>query len=923
VRGREQEWSAVSGLLQHTRTGGSGTLLVEGEPGIGKSLLLTEAANAAARTGFVVAAAAADELSRFTPAGPLLAALGESPSALASGESRPSPADQPMWLIEALRERLERRARAGPVLVVMDDLQWADPLTLASLRLLPMQLASYPLAWILARSGFRQGDAGVLFTLLANEGAQRLVLPPLADEVVAQVIADALGAAPDRLLLGLAAGAAGNPSLIADLLAGLLDEHGITIDGGQAILDTTRMPLRTQAGVLGRFGGLGSRTRQLVETAAILGRSFRLEDAAAMLGTSAAQLLPIIDEALAADIIVATPEALSFRHQLVWQAITDGLAPPVRQALHRQFGEILLARGSALQAAPHLIAAARSDDPMTLARLDQAVPGVLPVSPVTAAGLAVRALELTGPDAPERLARSVSAAETLTTASRLDEADQVICEVLGQPMPGRQAARLHSTLSRVLHLRGCNAEAVAAAEQALAEPGLPRRVRDEATIALLQALTGSRDSHRGAEIAADIRDRPAGHTREVRVAALIVLALIRWDEARISEALDLCREAVLLADGRPPDLRLAQTRLTLAARLMDIRQLTEAARLIHLARATADPLTDLEPAADPALLCARMYLAEGKLDDAVAEAETARQIASALGAHARLQHAHATLARIALRRGDLRTARRLQASPGQAEQPEDPGLELRNELVWAGVAEASGGPKAAMIRLSGTYQALPEHRWTLIAEPAAASWLVRLALATGQLELAERTASVAADIAAANQGFPTVLAAAEHAQGLLAGDPVRLKQACQLHGDPWARASAAEDRGAVLIRDGDDRGDAVGCLDVALDGYQQVGAVRDMARVRWRLRRMGVRRRHWKTHQGPDIGWDSLTDAERSISELVSQGLSNQQVADRKYVSVHTVAFHLRQVFRKLGISSRVELARIAVEHVPRPATES
>jgi DNA-binding CsgD family transcriptional regulator len=65
------------------------------------------------------------------------------------------------------------------------------------------------------------------------------------------------------------------------------------------------------------------------------------------------------------------------------------------------------------------------------------------------------------------------------------------------------------------------------------------------------------------------------------------------------------------------------------------------------------------------------------------------------------------------------------------------------------------------------------------------------------------------------------------------------------------------------------------------------------------------------------VGWASLTDTERAISELVSHGLSNQEVANRKYVSVHTVAFHLRQIFRKLGISSRVELARIAVENAP------
>ncbi len=76
-----------------------------------------------------------------------------------------------------------------------------------------------------------------------------------------------------------------------------------------------------------------------------------------------------------------------------------------------------------------------------------------------------------------------------------------------------------------------------------------------------------------------------------------------------------------------------------------------------------------------------------------------------------------------------------------------------------------------------------------------------------------------------------------------------------------------------------------------------------------------MRRRHWtQAPSRPVSGWDSLTDIERTASELVAQGLNNQQVADQMYISVHTVAFHMRQIFRKLGIGSRVELARIVLQ---------
>ena len=66
-------------------------------------------------------------------------------------------------------------------------------------------------------------------------------------------------------------------------------------------------------------------------------------------------------------------------------------------------------------------------------------------------------------------------------------------------------------------------------------------------------------------------------------------------------------------------------------------------------------------------------------------------------------------------------------------------------------------------------------------------------------------------------------------------------------------------------------------------------------------------------------GWESLTETERATSELVAQGLNNQQVADQMYISVHTIAFHLRQIFRKLNISSRVELTRIILEQPQQP----
>jgi DNA-binding CsgD family transcriptional regulator len=129
----------------------------------------------------------------------------------------------------------------------------------------------------------------------------------------------------------------------------------------------------------------------------------------------------------------------------------------------------------------------------------------------------------------------------------------------------------------------------------------------------------------------------------------------------------------------------------------------------------------------------------------------------------------------------------------------------------------------------------------------------------------------------------------------------------------WTRASSAETRAAACADRGS-REPTIAHYREALACYDQIGSRRDSARVRLLLRDLGVRVRHWSYEQRPVSGWASLTSTETQISDLVALGLTNRQVATELFISAHTVAFHLRQVFRKLHIRSRVELARLAVE---------
>ena len=240
----------------------------------------------------------------------------------------------------------------------------------------------------------------------------------------------------------------------------------------------------------------------------------------------------------------------------------------------------------------------------------------------------------------------------------------------------------------------------------------------------------------------------------------------------------------------------------------------------------------------------------------------------------------------------------------------------------AQVLEARRGPRAALDFLADVLAGLPEHRSVLLNDPASAPWLVRVALAAGDREQAARIVTAIGEVARGSPTLAFIRASAEHAEGLLTSDVFLLQHASAQLPDPWARACAVEDQGVLLAAAGRDR-EAIRSLEEALREYDRLGARRGVARTRRRLRQLGVRRRHRASEQRPTAGWASLTDIEQATARLVAEGLTNQRIADQLFISTHTVAFHLRQMFRKLDITSRVDLARIALEHAPPEAAQT
>ena len=752
MRGRPAEWQLVRELLRRAQRGLGGVLLVDGEPGMGKSMLLREAAREATGQGFSLAVGRGDRLGRHVPFFTLLAAL-QQPLGSGGAGDRPGPPDITAGRIGQLQAHLEQRAAAGPVLVSLDDLQWASQATLLALRVLPAELAGCPVAWLLAGSKTHQDKgADLLFRVLEGDGASRITLGPLGDDAVLGVLTDTFGVPPDRSLLALADRAAGHPALLSNLVHGLAEENAVQVSGGTARLVSTQLPERIQYLARQRLDDLGGPAQQLLQTAAVLGRSFLLEDATEMLGVTPASLLPTVEEAMDAGFLVAADDLLSFRHDLMWRAIANLIPEPARKALHRQFGEILLNRGgSALSAAAHLLEAAHTSDPATLAGLDRAAAGSLPASPQTAARLALRALELTSPTDPAVLPRSVAAAEALTAAGQLQPASRIVQDTLAQPLPAIPESRLRCALSAIRSATGQARQAAAEARAALSLDGLPADLRDLALTAQLQAVVGLRDRDAAAPIAARILAAPDDYDGPVLVAAQVAQAMISWDEGRLGETLDRLRDAARQGSGISPDARHFQPLLALATCLVELHRFDEAETVLR----AADNITlrGIPAETVPALLRARIQLARGRLGDAAAAAEAALATADALGAHGYTAAAESVLGVIALRHGDLAAAAEHMARR-TAQMPHFAASFARADCTVgaAQIAEARDGPAAALSRVREICAVLPARRGMLLGSPTAPAWLVRTALDAGDRGLAGRAAQLTGSLASMNPG---------------------------------------------------------------------------------------------------------------------------------------------------------------------------
>lgn len=857
-RGRAGERELLSGVLD----AGTGVVLVDGAAGTGKTRLLTEFAALAARRGFEVAAAQ-DEL------------------------------DQPFLLA-----RLAERAPDGPALVVLDDLHLAEPSTLAALRALLSAATHEKVVWLLAR---RHGEgADRLFAAAAQRGAVRIELRPLPDNVVVDLVADLTGGTPDHDLRALAATAQGNPGALVGLFTALDEDGQVVITGEHASLRTDRAPRRTESLLRDQLSSLSGKAKHLLQVASVLGPRFEPGDVAEMLASSTAILLPSLDEVIGAGVVTSLDDRLAFQHELVWRLVADSVPPPVRRALHREAGEMLLGRGdSAVNAAKHLLHGAQRGDVRSIDGLVAAAKAVLWNAPDAAAELAVRALELTDQASASLVHRTVIAVRALIAAGKLTAAQALAQDALSRQVSPEPAAKLRHCVATTMLLTAQHGESAEISEALLAEPDLLPELAPWVEITRMMALL-SHDRRRAEEVAEAVVRNHTGSPDDVLATALAVLAAIARDAGQPAAALELAREAAQSVTSH--DLG-AYPQLLLATLHSGMREFAEADSVVR--RARSGPSAVVTKELMTAVVQARILLQAGRIEEAAAEARCALTVAEETGHTALVAPALAVLAMVAIHTGDLPAA--IEHVERYRERvPVDGIIFSRAYYQWADVlvTYVAHGLDKALALLTDEYPGLVTSG-LFAEEPRAAGWFIRRAVEAGDERLAKAVVDRVERLAEENPGLRAVAAAALHARGLFDADTSLLELAAQQHRDLWARANAAEDLG-VLLTTAADRAASVKALEDALGLYREIGASRDSARVLGRLRKLGRRRRAAPVR--PASGWSSLDDTERAIANLVAKGQTNRQISTQLFMSPHTVNFHLRKIFRKLGISSRVEL---------------
>jgi DNA-binding CsgD family transcriptional regulator len=801
-------------------------------------------------------------------------------------------------------------AATQPLALAVDDLQWCDAGSLRWLAYLAHRLEDLPLLVI---AGVGAGDPD---DLIAEALAEAWVLrpQPLGAASVAVLARDALAADPDPEFSATChAMTGGNPLFIRTLLTALADA-GVAPDRDEVQRVGEIGPPAVARLVRLRLARLDAPAVALAGAAAVLGEDAPITHAAAIAG-----LEPSVAAVAATKLVQAgllRPDAaLSFVHPLERAAFYEAIVPLDREAAHAHAARLLAAEHArAAQIAAHLLHAPSRTEPFALDVLrDAAWAARRQGAPETAVAYLRRALGepldagaraglLFELGLAEKLVDLPAAAEHLRDAWNLLAGDE------------ERRAQVGLQLARTLFLAGRAPDAVAAFEAAIALCDDRGELRRRLQADLLGATMVRPELYPIAERQLAAIDRvPEGDD----VGALMLLAMTAYHDARRGGARAACaaRAERALADPRLLDEE-ASSAFAYACRVLVVAdRFAGAAAAYERALERARALGSITSFSIGMAFRGGLALHRGALAEAEADGRASLDAARAGGVTTALSFSLTYLAYALVEQGELEAAAAvLDAFEREAASFGDMPFFL---LVRGRLRRAEGDAAAA---LEATMAAARAYESTGQSNPAFAAWRSEAALAclglgergealrlaADEVRLARawgapRTLCRALRVAGLAEGGDRGLDLLHEALGVLGGSPARLE-----------RAKTLVELGAAVRRDGR-RSDARPILRRGLDLADACGARPLAERALSDLRAAGARPRRAQL-----AGVPALTPSERRVADMAADGMTNRAIAQALFVTTKTIEVHLSNVYRKLDIGSRTQIAQA----LARPAGE-
>ena len=935
LRGRGPEMAQLISVLQETLRGVGSAAFVVGEAGAGKTRLLDELTTQARGQQVTVARANADEIDSMAPLSTLLRAIADAdPPILAVDEVAllRLQANAGPSVVRDVQSVLERVAGRAPVLIAIDDVDAADDLTVATVRLLLRQLSSSPVAWVLTSRPSSTARVTRLRTAVIATGGPLVTLSAVDEEIIAQIVQDVVGAPPDEPLMQLARASGGNPFLLTEMLEGARAEGAIVV-AGTATVTTGSVPRRLDEAVRARLAVLSADARHLLDVAAVIGRSFRLEDVLAMLGRSAVEALPSVRELLDAGVVAESGDAFVFRHDLTRRAVLDGLPPQLVGLLHRDVAWRLLDAGAPpVDVARHLLAGTVTGDDRAVRVLTDAAERLIATAPQQSAELYRKALAVTASDRPRWLDLVVPAGRALIAAGGLAEAQQLFGSAVDNGLVLEAEAMFRVEISEARWLRGQPTDAVDILQPVVDRADLAAPLQARINLSLARALALSGQSGEaltklddGIRIARQFDDTSS------LVFGLAVKSYTLRFAGNFTESLQVASEAVRAGrDG--PVARLPDPRIYLARSLIAMDRLGDAEDVCTAMMRDVRVTSDATSLPGAHVTYAWLLLARGRVPDAVTEVEAglaALELSEGNPLAADLFGCAA--AALWLAGDELATRQVLQRS---ADQLRDGAFEVGPmgplvdavPLARALVEQPEDATKALEVA-APLIDRIGESFGQLVFDPSHGPALVRVALGCQDLQRARHVAAATQRLAMLNSGVTCWQASARQASALLEGAVPAAVSAAETFaacGRPLAAAMARADAARLLMAHDDSA--AAAMRDTAVAEFVAVGAdgaATRLAKVPLAPPVTGQPARpRRRPATRPKFGWDSLTAAELRVVALAARGATNKEIAERLWLSPYTVDTHLRHSFAKLGLRSRVALARVVAERGPSASLE-